>query len=223
MAAASYIPDRDEDARAWFVTFIFVLSQNKALYQVSDADCVAIQAAVDAYTAALAALNVPGGRTPLATDLKTETRAAAEQICRQYAQMIRLNAGISDQAKLNLQINLVNNSRVPLPDPTSYPVLNIVGSMNGSMTLEYSDSLEPDKKKRPVGAARLELFVAIAAGPVTDPAEAKYLGSFTRQPIGVPFAHADNGKTATFFARWAGTRSGVCGPWSVPVSMTIAA
>jgi hypothetical protein len=223
MAAPRYIPARDEEARAWFLTFIFVLSQNPGLYQVGAADLAAIQGAIDAFIAALDALNVPGGRTPLATDLKLETRAAAEQICRQYAQMIRLNAGISDQAKLNLQINLVNNSRVPLPDPTSNPVLTIVAGTNGAHTVEYSDSLEPDKKRRPVGAARIEIFRVIADEPVTDPNLAMYIGSYTRNPVGVAYEHADNGKTSTLFGRWAGTRSGVWGPWSPPVSMTIAA
>ena len=59
------------------------------------------------------------------------------------------------------------------------------------------------------------------------PAAADQIGvnkfaKFTRNPIVVPFAEADDGKIATYYGRWASVR-GEVGPWSLPVSMRIAA
>ena len=55
-----------------------------------------------------------------------------------------------------------------------------------------------------------------------DPAAAGYLGGFTRTPVAVTFGAEDDGKVATYFARWAGRR-GDTGAWSRPVSCRVAA
>ena len=47
-------------------------------------------------------------------------------------------------------------------------------------------------------------------------------GKFTRNPIAVAFQAADNGKTATYWGRWAGSR-GDTSPFSNPVHLGIAA
>ena len=75
---------------------------------------------------------------------------------------------------------------------------------------------------KPFGAIQLQLFVAIGTAAVTDESAAQFYGAFTRNPVGVAFGAEDDGKVATYFARWA-TRRGDVGPWSLPVSMRIAA
>ena len=54
------------------------------------------------------------------------------------------------------------------------------------------------------------------------PANAKYYGTFTRNPIGVALDPEDRGKVATYFGRWV-TAKGLVGPWSPPAHLTIAA
>lgn len=58
--------------------------------------------------------------------------------------------------------------------------------------------------------------------PANGPEDAKLVGKFTRNPIGVDFASKDGGKVATYYARWV-SRRGETGPWSAPVRMHIAA
>ena len=53
-------------------------------------------------------------------------------------------------------------------------------------------------------------------------AQAQFYGKFTRNPIEVDFTEEQDGKVATYYARWASQR-GDTGPWSVPVSFRIAA
>jgi hypothetical protein len=55
-----------------------------------------------------------------------------------------------------------------------------------------------------------------------NPANARLIGDYTRNPVVVAFEHRADGKKATYFARWKGSRGDV-GPWSTPVSMRIAA
>ena len=102
------------------------------------------------------------------------------------------------------------------------PLLSIIGSLQGSQTLRFSDSTTPDSRKKPFGADMLELRVAVAEEPVTDLDLARPCGIYSKNPIGVAFPEEDNKKVATYWGRWANTK-GQFGPWSLPVSMTIAA
>jgi hypothetical protein len=116
----------------------------------------------------------------------------------------------------------VNTTRTPIPAPATSPLLNIVANTPGVQTLRYADSATPDSGKKPFGAIQLQLFVVTGTAAVTDPDSAAFLAAHTRNPVEVPFTSADDGKVATYFARWA-TRTGEVGPWSLPVSMRIAA
>jgi hypothetical protein len=65
----------------------------------------------------------------------------------------------------------------------------------------------------------LDLYCATLSN---SPDTAGFYGAFTKNPVAVGFAGTDDGKMATYFARWASPRGDV-GPWSLPVSMRIAA
>jgi hypothetical protein len=100
--------------------------------------------------------------------------------------------------------------------------VSIIAATPGIQTLRYADSTTPDSSAKPFGATELQLFVVVGTAPASDPEAASFYGKFTRNPIAVSFPPADNGKQATYFARWA-SRRGETGPWSLPVTMAIAA
>ena len=106
--------------------------------------------------------------------------------------------------------------------PASSPLLNVLGATPGSHTVRYSDTSTPDSAAKPCGAAMMQLWVAIGTAATTDEDEAEFYGTVTKNPIPVGFTGADDEKVATYFARWA-NRKGDTGPWSLPVSMRIAA
>jgi hypothetical protein len=66
------------------------------------------------------------------------------------------------------------------------------------------------------------VFRAVSTGPVADPEQARFLGFVTKAEFESDFSPADNGKTATYFARWTNAK-GEMGPWSPPASLPIAA
>ena len=106
--------------------------------------------------------------------------------------------------------------------PTTRPLLGINDALPGSQTLTFRDSDATDRRGRPRGVASLLLLRAVADGPEADVGKAEIFGSYTRGPIGIPYEHADNGKTATYWACWCNPRE-ERGALSMPVSMTIAA
>ncbi|HEV2296747.1 MAG TPA: hypothetical protein VGR35_23095 [Tepidisphaeraceae bacterium] len=216
------IPAQDGPAREYMLTFANVIAFDPSVYQLQQVDSDAISAAVNAYSAAYTLAIEPATRTELTIIDKDETRNSAEQIVRLYAMQIKYNAGISTAAKAAIGVSQPNPERNPINVPASSPLMNIIGATPGAQTVRYADTSAPDSGAKPFGAASLQLFVAITDEPTTDEAVAKFYGAFTRNPIGVAFNEADDGKVATYFARWA-DRKGQVGPWSLPVSMRIAA
>ena len=220
--ATPFIPAQDGLALTFMEDFAQGITNDPGLYQCTAADALAISAAVSAYGVAYQTATNPATRTPLAITAKDQNRASAEQIVRQFANIIRANAGISDEAKQAIGVRPINNSRNPINVPASSPMLGVVGATPGSHTLRYADSTAPDRMAKPFGAAAIQIFRAIGTAPTTLESEAEFYGVFTKNPIGVAFPEGDDGKVATYFARWQ-SRRGDVGPWSLPISMRIAA
>lgn len=219
---SSYIPYRDAEALGWMQNFAAKLSSSSAIYLVSGADAANVSGLVTDFAEAMAVLTDPSRRTRTSVSDKSYARTAAEEICRRFAMQIKQNGGISDQDKIAIGVRPITTSRQANYVPESSPVLNLVGATPGSHTVRFTDSMMPELKGKPHGAFQIQLFRAIADAEVESPAEAPFYGAFTRNPVGVAFDAADDGKVATYFARWAGRRGDV-GPWSNGVSMRIAA
>lgn len=219
---APYLPPREADLLAWMETFSAGIAANPALYQLTAADAAAIDATVDDFAAARVLAIDPATRTPVTVNAKDVARNAAVQICRQYVILIKFNAGVADADKIAIGVRPVNPSRTPIDPPTTSPLIDIIGATPGAHTLRFSDTNTPASSAKPFGAISLQLFVAVADTAVSDPALAKFMGAFTRNPVGIAFTAEEGGKLATYFARWA-SRRGDTGPWSLPVAMQIAA
>jgi hypothetical protein len=220
-----YMGRTDNDKRAWMLNFVAKLSAPGGLgvYQVSSADLAAISAAVTAFVAALTVVQQPDGRNPGTTAEKNDTRDAAAAVCRQYAKLIKYNGGIDSQAKIDAGIRPPNTVPAePVECPLSSPVVVPVAATNGAHTLGYKDSIDLSARAKPVGAVDLLLFRTVAETATTDPEAAKFVGKFTKNPMAVTFESSDNGKIATYFARWSSRRGGMSN-WSAPASMAIAA
>jgi hypothetical protein len=204
-----YMGSTDAAKLTWMQTFVGGISATPYAYQCTPTDAATIQAAVSAYEAALADSSDPATRTPVNVAIKDAARNTAAQLCRQYASQIKVNAGISDANKIAIGVPPVNNSRSPINVPESSPLLNIIGATPGSQTVRYADTNTPDSGAKPFGATQIQIFVAVAAEAIADPDEAQFYGAFTKNPIGVAFTPEDDGKLATYFARWASRRGDV--------------
>lgn len=220
--ADPFIPRPDTLALAWMQNFSQKLSDFPGTYMVSPAEAAAISNAVAGFAAAMGDIADPDQKTKVAVAVKDEARNAAEQLCRKYAALIKPNDAISNPDKIAAGVRPINPSREPIPCPQTAPKINVVGATFGTHTLKYADSINDESGARPFGASELQLFVAIDDEPVTDWREARFYGKFTKNPVAVAFTPDDNSKTATYYARWAGSRGDVS-PWSQPVYLAIAA
>jgi hypothetical protein len=220
--AESYIPSTDEGFRTWAENFASNISANPGLYMLSPAQAASIQSVVDDFVAKLAIALNENTRTKPSVASKDDSRAVAETLCRQYAMLIKDNTGISDEDKIAVGVRPINPNREQIECPQTSPLLSILGNTPGAQTVVYADSTTPDSKAKPLRASELQLFRAVGTVEAAPLSEAQFYGKFTRNPIAVEFGEADDGKIATYYARWASIR-GETGPWSLPVSMRIAA
>jgi len=217
-----YIPAEDSAALAWMTTFGSGIAANFALYGLSSADSIAINNAISLFAASLPPTQNPATRTKVTVATKDDARTAAEQICRQFAIDIKYSAAVSEPDKIAIGIRPPNNSRDPIEAPGTEPILNVVGTAFRTHTLRFADIETPTKAAKPFGAGSLQLFVALGDEPTNDPKQATFVGAVTRNPVGVAFEAADDGKVASYFARWASVR-GEVGPWSAGISRNVAA
>src|SRR5688572_3550970 len=142
-----YMGITDDARRAWMLNFVAKLTASGSVYMVQPGDVASISAAVSSFVAALTVVQQPDGRTPGNTATKNDARAAAVAICRQFARLIKWNAGIDDQSKIDAGIKPPHFAPEPRPCPLSAPTLSIVAATNGAQTLTYGDSLDPSTKR----------------------------------------------------------------------------
>jgi hypothetical protein len=222
MPSTDYIPRNDEAFRTYAENFASTISASPSLYMLTSAQAASIQGVVDDFVAKLAISSHANTRTKNTIADKDDARSVAETMIRQYAIDIKNNEGITDGDKLAIGVRPINPDREPIDPPTTQPLVNVLGNLPGVQTLRYVDANTPTSPSKPFGVTELQLFRGVGTEENMPLSQCQFLGKFTRNPIDVSFDEADDGKIATYYARWA-TAKGETGPWSVPVSFRIAA
>ena len=226
--ASDYIPKTETGLRDWAHNFSALITANPPTYGLMASDAAAIASVVSAYTAALTLAVDPSTKTKATVAAKDSDKAAMLVVVRRYAQFIKLNDGVSNDEKIGLGLTINDTSRTPVPAPATQPICTIIGTTPLRHTLRFADASTPAKRAKPPGAIGLELYYFVApaatAAPVSPEAgdDVEFYGVATRQPYLVELDPTDVGKQATYYARWI-TRTGLVGPWSAPVAMTVAA
>lgn len=200
------------------------IAANIGLYQVSQPDSDAISTAVDEFVAKYTVWNNPATRTAGNLEAKNASKFSALSLCRVFYRAIQLNNGISNEAKVDIGVTPLSNTRTERNCPQTSPSITITASTPGAQTASFRDSTDLTRRALPMGATMCQLFVEVGTenGETFDITKARFVGNYTTNPMAVVFDEADRGKQATYFARWGGRRNEF-GQWSLPVSMTIAA
>lgn len=219
---SDYMGTTDDEKRAWLVNFRDQLQLDSAAYDVTSADVANVATVVDGFVDALAVVQTPNGRNPGTTAAKNDARQIAVQTCRQLAMLIKMNGGVTDQKKIDAGIRPVNHSRTPIPGPVDQAVIAVLFATFGAHTLRYLDPDGGESSRKPFGVTNLQIYRGIAEEAIADVDQTAFYHAFRKNPIPSAFDHVDDGKVATYFARWADAK-GQVGPWSQPVSLRIAA
>jgi hypothetical protein len=223
---ADYIPKTEDGLRNWANNFSTLITANPTTYGLMASDATAIAALVDAFDAALTLATDPSTKTKTTVLARDAAKSAMLPVLRHYAQTIKLNDGVTNEEKGALGLTIDDTQRTPIPAPSTQPICNIVAATPLRHALRFADAATPAKRAKPDGVLALELHYFVGDDPPVSPdatgGTTIFYGLITRQPYAVVHEPVSVGKTATYYARWI-TRTGLVGPWSAPVSMTVAA
>ena len=217
----SYIPLKDSLCKDWLSNFASRITASPSTYGLTAGEATTIQNAYNAFASAYTIAIDPSTRTKSTVADKDAMKAAALAIVRPYAQLVRRNAGVDNQSKLDLGLTIVDTTKTPIPAPQTSPILSVIAATPLQFTLRYVDQNTPTKRAKPTGVIFLELMAQTSATAITDPATIAFKQLSTANPVAVNWQQADVGKTAYMAARWV-TRRGLLGPWSNIVSFTVA-
>jgi hypothetical protein len=218
---ADYIPSRESLLSAWATNFSDLITATPGAYGLMASDATTISNAVALFTAALSIALNPTTKTKASVADKDAKKAAMLVTIRQYAKVIKLNLGVSNEAKIGLGLTINDSGRTPVPAPTTEPVISVASGAPLQQILRFVDATTPDRRARPAGVTGMMLVRSIGTAEPTDIDSLPIYGIATRQPYVVNFDLADKAKTAYYFGRWV-TATGLVGPWSQSAALTIA-
>lgn len=218
---SGYIPDKQEDQATWALNFTTKITASPTTYGLTAPDAVTIAGAVNPFLAALAVATTPATRTSVTVNTKDTTRANMLLICRQFAQQIVKNPGVTDANKIALGLNPGPTGPTPIPAPVTEPILGLVKMTHLSGQFRASDSATPDVRAKPFGAVAMELWRFIGTTTPVGPEDATFNGLVTKQPFVQSFDAGDVTKKVWLWGRWV-TRTGLVGPWSTALQTIIA-
>jgi len=216
-----YVPRKDADLNSWLAVFARHVANDPGKYGLSGQDAQILMGLSKEFTKLYDLVQSAQMRTPGLITQKDAIRASAIGTFRTYAAQIRANKGVTNDDKLALGLHIPDPTRARIGRPESAPMLTIPGLFNGCHVLRYADEHTPNSRRKPRGIDNMQLWMAVAEKPVTDPSKAELVGIYTTCPITVHHEMANAGKTASYFGRWV-TKRGLMGPWSLPIWMQIA-
>lgn len=222
--ATSYIPAKDADFNSWLTNFSALLTATPLVFGLTAPDAVSVDTVKDAWATAYTAATDPGTRTSATVAAKDAARASAEAVVRPLAVRISLNPSVTEENKIAIGVTVRAFPPSPIPAPVVAPVISHVSSAPGLTRLAFKATGAAGKAK-PFGAIGVEIYRSVGTVPAVDPAQATFVGTYTKTPFAQVFMAGDAGKTATFFARFV-TRSGPAGvaqagPWSAPLALIV--
>lgn len=224
-ALPPYIPPKDADLANWADNFSDLATASPGTYGLLTADAVAIAAVVTPFLSAYSTAINPSTRTPVTVAAKDVARTNMLDLVRPYAVAISLNAGVLTSDKIAIGVNPRTSTPTPVATPTTSPVLGISAAGNLVHVIRARDEeSSPTSKAKPYGVTQMQLWAAAVtiATPTPTPDETTLKQIVTKVPTQAFWDSDDAGKKAVYYARWQ-TRTGLVGPWSSPVDMTIAA
>jgi hypothetical protein len=219
------IPESDKDVRRFVYGFSRAVAADPGAFGFDEEDAALLVGLADDLIEKMVVATRPATRTAPAIGAKNESRKRVLAVFRSYVREVKANPSIESPQLVGVGIVADGRGRKsPLPPPVRPPTLFITEAGSATHRLAYWTSRQDEvvhRRGKPRGASHLVLLCHVGDRATGNPAEARYVGAFTRYPIRISHRMEDAGKVATYFGAWL-TPSGKQSGWSTGASMTIA-
>ena len=217
---SQYIPSTESGIAAWSGNFSTLIGANPGAYGLMISDSVTIATSFNLFNAALLLAVNPVTKTKATVADKNAKKYAMLATLRQYAQVIKRNLGVSNDAKIALGLTIDDSGRTPIPAPTTAPILQIFNGSSLHHIVRFADEATPASRAKPVGVQGVMLSVFVGIAPPTDIEGLPNYGLITRQNFDIGYSLEQRGKIAFYYGRFV-TPAGLPGPWSGLAQLTI--
>lgn len=161
-----------------------------------------------------------GART--ARVAKDQAKADTLELLRSAIRRLQAAPNMTDEVRQQFGITVPAPGPTPPPVPSTSPVGIIEFGERLQHVLKVVDSANPNARCKPEGVEGCEVWMKIGGEAPSDPSQLMLAGIHKNHRFTRTFAGAQAGQQAWYWLRWINTR-GQTGPWSEPVSATIAA
>jgi hypothetical protein len=215
------IPPADEPFNTWVVPFSGYVTTNAVAMGVAPADAAALAAKVTTWNSMFPTHNTARAAATAATTNKNLSREGIEALARPLIQQLQASTTVTDAQRNLMQINVRSTAHTPASVPTTMPIAMVDTSQRLRHIVSYTDSASGGSKKKPAGVASCEVWAKVGAPAPTDISQMAYMGNASTSPQMEEYTGAQAGQMVCYWLRWVNTR-GEKGPWSEPVTATIA-
>lgn len=220
-----YMPRPDGDFSAWANHYAGAVAEFYDAQGLDPAALAPLLSALTAWNQAYPAHVSARAAAEAARLAKDEARAALEKQVRPVTTFVQAWGGTTNADRAEMGISVRPPTPTRAPTPTTRPRTLVDGGQRLTHHLRLVDESTPTRRRRPKGAQRAEVFVALTAPGSPAPAhpgDYRYVGSVTRGEATLSFEPDKGGMQAHYLSRWVST-SGATGPWSETASATVAA
>jgi hypothetical protein len=215
------IPHPDAEFHNWAGPFSAYVATNGADMGLSPDDIKPLTDATSAWNTAYPAHTTAHAAASAATSVKIQARDAYEAVARPIIQQLQASPKVTDAQRKTMKLNVHLKTRTPASVPTTKPMATVDTSKHLQHTISFLDSTSSGSKRKPAGVASCEIWSKVGGPAPTDYTQMMYVESPTKTPCLVTYEGAQAGLTVWYWMRWVNTRNQK-GPWSDPVSATIA-
>jgi hypothetical protein len=220
-----YIPRPDADFSAFAAHFAVAFKGWWVALGRSPAALTPLNDALAAWNAAFAAHNSAQALAHGARQNKDAARRALEAQVRPLVNLAQPDPAMTNADRAAIGITVRHAPPALSPAPTTRPTALVQCGQRLRHTLRITDASTPTRRARPHGTIGAEVYAALVdphEPPPKDPKALRYLALVTGGEAVTDFAPMEAGKTAVYMLRWLSSK-GRAGPWSEPVTATVAA
>ena len=216
-----YIPTSDADFDNWLDLFAAYVTANTAALGLTPNDIAPLTAAATGWDAAFPANETAQAAASAAAISKDHARTAIESLTRPLIQQLQASPKVTNAQRNTMKITVRATTRTRASVPQTAPMVTVDTSRRLQHIIDFRDSASPKSKAKPAGVASCEIWNKVGSPAPTDISQMAYVATDSGTPYLAEYTGAQAGQMVYYWLRWVNPR-GEKGPWSEPVSATIA-